>query len=608
MEQPKKPDGPKPKRKINVTPAKHAANVANGRLSHGATSPEGRKRCSMNALKDGFYSESDVIPGESIEEFQYERDLWCRRHGAIDGPEAFFAVSSFKAAWRYARGERALNARTQEDIQSARAAHEPDPEIERIEAERIAEKIHQEPRETLISLMNFPAGCDLLASRFEALLKATRDDDCLFPSQNARLGALLGKRPQDVLEDDLLYETNRWYLSMMRPAELGLKIDNVMGIYADTMPEHSKGYRGDEVKCRINHVLTNELTSSGAEAAALQRQFITARISTLRERAARLRRERAARAERAAAAAPLSGSVESARRDRHLAMNYRRAEVGSELARKLRKARLADEDQASNEETSGSDVPAVERGSMPAEAMTPQPPRGARAENVESREEINPVPLNSPPAPLSAQPPVSGEPACPGSPPPGPDPGRPGPGPARPAERGPGPGGGVLPLVLLLVLRLLGGPARDTLPAPHHDRVTLLQAAAQSQGAWGRSPQGKTPDVPPPRPAAAGASPATGRLIPSHPGRTASLRHRPGRRVRRASLGAWGRSPQGKTPAPRPSRPAAAGASPASGRLIPSHTGQRASLRNRHGHRARPASQPADSSLILSELPERPQT
>jgi hypothetical protein len=194
----------------------------------------------MNALKYGFYALSEVIEGESIEEYQSEREIWCRRLGATDGPEFFFAVTSFTSSWRYRRGERALHAQLQEDIASARAAHLGDPEIERIEAELIAEKIHHEPRETLISLLKLPAGCDLLVSRWEALLKATRDDDCLFPSQNARMGAMLGKRPDEVLEDETLYKTSCRYLGMMRPAELNLTIDNVIGIFADTIHENIK--------------------------------------------------------------------------------------------------------------------------------------------------------------------------------------------------------------------------------------------------------------------------------------------------------------------------------------------------------------------------------
>jgi hypothetical protein len=30
---------------------------------------------------------------------------------------------------------------------------------------------------------------------------------------------------------------------MLRPAELNLKVENVLGMYADTAPEHIKGYR-----------------------------------------------------------------------------------------------------------------------------------------------------------------------------------------------------------------------------------------------------------------------------------------------------------------------------------------------------------------------------
>jgi hypothetical protein len=99
-------------------------------------------------------------------------------------------------------------------------------------------------------------------------------------------------------------------------------------------------------------------------------------------------------------------------------------------------------------------------------------------------------------------------------------------------------------------------------------------------------------DVPrPPQPARPGAAPASGRLDPGHPHQTIDLRnHHP--------KGAWGRGPQGQTPDAQPQQPAHAGASPAPGRLIPSHPGQRACLRNPHGQGVRPASHGSDSSLI----------
>jgi hypothetical protein len=88
--------------------------------------------------------------------------------------------------------------------------------------------------------------------------------------------------------------------------------------------------------------LIYELPSNGAEAAQLLRAFIGKEIVKLRDRAARLRREREARVELAVSEAELPGTAEAARKDLDVAMVYRRAETGIELALKLRKQRLAD--------------------------------------------------------------------------------------------------------------------------------------------------------------------------------------------------------------------------------------------------------------------------
>jgi hypothetical protein len=531
--------------KIPRSPAQIEASRKNGAKSHGALSPETRKICSRNSFKTGLYAESRLISGESEEEYNAQYEIWCRRLGVTpDGPEALLAESSFDNFWKYERGVRILDEQRQQAIAEIRQSAVPDLDIERIEAELIAEKIHDQPRETLISLFKVPGGCELLATRWEALLKATRDDDCFFPSMTARMTAMLGKKPDEVLENDLSYEINRIYLSMMRPAELGLTIDNVMGIYADTMPSHSKGYRGEELRCRINQVLTSELTTSGAEAAQLQRALIGKEIAKLRDRAARLRREREARVERAVSEAELPGTVEAVRKDRHVEMMYRRAERGIALARKLRKERLAEGDEPDDR---GAEPVAVKRRPVPARTTTPQPPE----------------------PPAAPAPPVSG-------------------------ARGPGPTGGMLPLLLFLLLPVLRSPGL----APHADRGALLDMTPHALGAWGRSPHGQTPEALPPQAPPPGASPAPGRLIPSHTGRKASRLDRSRHRVRRASAGARGRGPQGQTPDVPAQESAATGASPAPGRLVPSHAGQTVRPRNPDGHGVRPASHGPDSSLI----------
>jgi hypothetical protein len=127
MEPPKPPEGHKPKKCIKVTIAKHAANVANGRKSRGATSPQGRKRSSMNAMKEELYAESKVIPGESEEDYNSKDDIWCRRLGVTpDGPEAFLAESSFDASWEFKRGVRILDKQRQQAVEEVRRAAVPD--------------------------------------------------------------------------------------------------------------------------------------------------------------------------------------------------------------------------------------------------------------------------------------------------------------------------------------------------------------------------------------------------------------------------------------------------------------------------------------------------
>jgi hypothetical protein len=46
-----------------------AANRANARKSHGATTPGGRRNSSLNSLKHGMFAQAILLPGESRERF-----------------------------------------------------------------------------------------------------------------------------------------------------------------------------------------------------------------------------------------------------------------------------------------------------------------------------------------------------------------------------------------------------------------------------------------------------------------------------------------------------------------------------------------------------------
>jgi hypothetical protein len=520
-------------------------------------------------------------------------------------PEIFSAIAAGNSSWRFFRGLNALSAHDALRIGEARGAQTPDDELERREAELIAQKLHEHTRETIIQLYQTAAGCDWLALRWQILLNEVKDNDCAFNSRRVLGVALLGKKPSDVHEDPDLYEFNRLFLGTLLGCT-DLKLEHIMNLYDENLPESIKGYRGDEFETRIDRIVKHHLPPSCAEAARLQRAFYGEQIAALRQRAERLRRQRARAAALRTEGAVLAGSVEQARCERQVASYYRMVQAATADVRRLRHERLrgardepdgtgpgvpepeVDAEHAGPENPAAADAPAPPDG----EAMAAKPPRGATPDAAARREEPDPPALDRPPAPLAAEPqapasgggeePVERPPAATGSPlnaqrsaeaaPP------------RDPERPGGLVGGVLPPLLLLLLLPLGGPGRETALEPHRNRGALLDVVAPAPGAWGRRPQGKAPEARPPRPAPAGASPAPGRLSPSHPGRRASLRSPHRHRVRRPSLGAWDRRPRGQTPDARTSQPAAAGA--AQGRL--ERRVGRVPTRRDEAHRQRP--------------------
>jgi hypothetical protein len=480
----------------------------------------------MNACKDGLYAESRIIRGEYEHLYNNELEIWCRGLGLAEGAEGSFGSTSFDSLWKYRRALRALEAQHDADVEDARVASAEDPLRERIEAEAIAENIHKEPRASMLALIQTIGGCDWAIARWQSVLDEVRDDDCLETSQHTMIWCLLGKRPTEILVDRELREFNRAWLGTLLHNQPHLTVDDLMKWYGEHEPAPEVGFRADESKRRLGRIIANDLPESSAAAAALLRELIGKQIARLRDRAERLRRERATRAALAVEAAGLPDTIAAGRRERHVATLYRRAERGVELALKLRKARLAEGGDVRDED-SRPDMVVADGRPAPARTTTPEPPRCAAQVNVEHQSD--PSSGNAHPPAGAAPPPAS--------------------------ERPGGPSAGVLAILLFLLVPLLGGPGREGAPGPHGAR-DVLEAIPRAQGAWGRSPQGQTPDAPPPQPAAA-------RRVGRGPTRRAEA-HRDRHRVRQASVGL---RPQGQTPNVPAPPSAAAGASPAPGRL-----------------------------------------
>jgi hypothetical protein len=85
------------------TPAQAAASRANGALSQGPVTPEGKAASSQNALRHGFRSSAVVLPGEDPEAFDRHRAAYLRRFKPADAPESDLVEAMAAARWRINR-------------------------------------------------------------------------------------------------------------------------------------------------------------------------------------------------------------------------------------------------------------------------------------------------------------------------------------------------------------------------------------------------------------------------------------------------------------------------------------------------------------------------
>ena len=80
-----------------------AANRANGALSEGPVTPEGKRRSSRNAVKSGIYTNAVLINGESSELYEETRLHYLNRFKPADKFEEHLVDQLVACRWRMDR-------------------------------------------------------------------------------------------------------------------------------------------------------------------------------------------------------------------------------------------------------------------------------------------------------------------------------------------------------------------------------------------------------------------------------------------------------------------------------------------------------------------------
>src|SRR5450432_2750503 len=76
---------------------------ANGSLSRGPVTPEGKQRSSQNAISHGLLAEAVLLPGENPDGFQASLDQHLERFAPLDAVEEAMIEEMVAANWRMRR-------------------------------------------------------------------------------------------------------------------------------------------------------------------------------------------------------------------------------------------------------------------------------------------------------------------------------------------------------------------------------------------------------------------------------------------------------------------------------------------------------------------------
>jgi hypothetical protein len=207
-----------------TTPNRIAANARNAQHSTGPKSVEGKRTSSMNALKHGLTAKMAVLPNEKPEEFDDRLVEWLDFYQPPDPAQAAVIERAVASKWKLDRCTRVETERLSEKVRHAEAQYDLD---KMAEAEILGRRLIYEPinrcdvpqvhdpvvrkrleardeaNPAILSrqLQMTAQGTQWLIDRWIELAEMLRLHGFWHYPEKLKVIWMLGKRPEDVLED-----------------------------------------------------------------------------------------------------------------------------------------------------------------------------------------------------------------------------------------------------------------------------------------------------------------------------------------------------------------------------------------------------------------------
>ena len=207
------------------TPARDAANKKNSQRSTGPKTERGKNASRMNALKHGFTANViDVLPGENREAYDNRINLFIADHPGLTAAQMILIKRIVSADWKLDRLDQAQVATITTNMRHAPIDFETDlrqnaedvgrrlifesldrcegPEWrEPITQDRIFTRNHDHPASLKLELERTAQGVDWLLTQWNLLQGMLRFYGFWHYPDKLTAVRLLGKRPEDVVED-----------------------------------------------------------------------------------------------------------------------------------------------------------------------------------------------------------------------------------------------------------------------------------------------------------------------------------------------------------------------------------------------------------------------